>query len=116
MLNAPGAPIRLGSGFARVLARTGDDGDLRVTKLLQRTVLAHEVARIEDQLVEGVPESQPRKHPPEDVDDSGLWSVAVADVERDRGDGEAEQGDGQTDSQRAHAAALCRPPVAVVGV
>src|SRR5438034_9550991 len=116
MLNAPGAPIRLGSGFARVLARTGDDGDLRVTQLLQRTVLAHEVARIEDELVEGVPESQPRKHPSDDVDDRGLRIVAVARVERDRGDHEAEQGDGQADAQRSHTAALCRASVALVDV
>src|SRR6266550_2875761 len=116
MLNAARAPIRRGSSFVRALDRARDDGDARVAQLLQRAVLAYEVARVKDELVEGVPESQPREDPAEDVDDRGLRIVAVAGVERDRRDREAEQGDGQTDSQRAHAAALRRPPVAFVDV
>src|SRR5207302_7064503 len=59
-------------GPVGVFARTGDDGDVRVAKLLQRAVLVYVVARIEDELVEGVPEPQPREHPAEDVDDRGL--------------------------------------------
>jgi hypothetical protein len=45
-----------------------------------------------------------------------LGIIAVAGVERDGGDREAEQGDGQTDTQRAHAAPLRRPPMTGVHV
>jgi hypothetical protein len=105
-----------GSSFFRALDWTGDDGDLRVAQHFQRAVLARVVARIEDELVEGLPESQPGEHPPEDVDDRGLRIVAVARVERDRGDRESEESDGQADSQSTQAAALRRPPAALVDV
>ena len=74
----------------------------------EHAVLALPVERVEEDLVERVPEPDPGQHPSDDVDDRPQRVVDVADPRGAGGDRETDERDRQPDPERAHAAAYGR--------